>query len=401
MKRLTLAIIFGLFVAGGIAARPVPVSALPAILPDCDQTVYYVGAGCSQSNPVVSPDCRKMTGGQFYDEFQTADARKSVNKVIVTNRQCGFNDFVRLFTNLASYGLAVLGALGVAVIVWGGFDLILAMGNQEKVQEGKKTIWGGLLGTFIVLIAFVMVRFFVDLLTGNTEGKLFAGTSSERFFYGEKCPTYSIECKKTITYNLKSTSEGKLAGRTGCRDNPKSNTHLVADVQQLLAQAGCYNDSIDGCFGPNSRQALEEFQSKNGIWPKAGGSSTGYGVTDDETWTALDKLKAGDTSVVGCEVPLTRTVSITLDAGSRPVLTPQTVAVQPNGSVRFYNDSSITVTFAFDQPLKAGGEPTVISIDTKKDTTLTFTEVGTYTYHDAIVIPGKTPAKGTVNVVYQ
>lgn len=391
MKRLTLVIVFGAFIAGSIAAHPVPASALPAILPDCDKTVYYVGGGCSQSNPVISPTCEQMTANQFYDKFQTSDARKAVNKVIVTNRQCGFNDFVRLFTNLATYGLAVLAALGVAVIVWGGFDLVLAMGNQEKIQEGKKTIWGGLLGTFIVLISFVMVRFFVDLLTGDSGGYLFANvdgsTKYKVFFAGEQCKSYKDNCSKTaITYNATDDKRDNLQPKQGCRDNPKKpEVHLVADLQNKLSRLGCYNDNIDGCFGPNSLDALMGFQSKNSIWPKPdplapGGIRTdGVGIADQETWDALDSAIA-KTQYTGCHADLTVKVEIKLNVIA-PGIYPPVVTVLPKGTTTWKNSMTVPVTIQFDTPLKAGGSITSFTVPPGTEHSETFTEAGKFDYH--------------------
>lgn len=387
MQRAILLAISGLLVAGIFGVRPTPAQALPAILPDCDKTVLYVGAGCVGNPPVASPECVAMDSQTFYERFKTSDERKAAKPAIVTNRQCGFNDFVRLFTNLASYGLAVLGALGVAVIIWGGFDLILAMGNQEKVQEGKKTIWGGILGTFIVLVAFIMVRFFVDMLTGNTKGILFADTEYATYFAGERCTSYKDNCDKfKITYNATDDKMNNLQSHQGCRDNPKKpSIHNVTDLQNKLAALGCYNDDVDGCFGPNSLDAIMGFQSKNSIWPKSdplapGGFRTdGVGIADQETWDALDSAIAG-TKYTGCHANLTAKVEIRLNVIA-PGLYPPVVTVLPKGTVTWKNSITSPVSIQFDTPLKAGGSKPSFTINAGTEHSETFTEGGKYDYH--------------------
>ena len=85
---------------------------------------------------------------------------------------CDLNDFVQLFVNLAYTGLKVLPYLAMLMMIWAGFNLIMAGGNPEKIQAGKKMITSIVLGVIIVVIlAWTWSFFIVVILTGNTTGE--------------------------------------------------------------------------------------------------------------------------------------------------------------------------------------------------------------------------------------
>ncbi|MFH0829468.1 MAG: hypothetical protein V1907_04860 [Candidatus Kerfeldbacteria bacterium] len=409
MKR-TIVIGFALALFLSVAAAK-PAFALPAILPDCDQTEYYLGQNCE---PGTGANCTKLTAEQYFNpngKYGTPELRAANPPVVIkTNKACGFNDFVKLFTNLASYGLGALAVVGLTVIVWGGFGFILAMGNQEKIQESKKTIWGGVLGTFIVLISFIMVNFFVGMLTG-TGSTLFSGTEYERQFYGEKCPNYKKSCSKTgITYNATDDKMFGLSPKIGCSDDPKKKAHPVADLQTKLKQVNCYSDVIDGCFGPNSLDALMGFQSKNDIWPRQNvdGSydTSGYGIADQDTWDKLDQVIATGGSVPaagrGCAAAFTTTVSIGTVTQMGGQLFPSVVALLPGGTVTWHNYSLGQITVQIDTPLKVGGtKEAPHTFNDGEEYSVTFKEAGIYDYHIINPQPGQPSPKGSIGVTLE
>lgn len=328
MNKLLIVSLFAGFLFFGASAKP---AEAVTILPDCERTLYYIQG--PDSNILCSPStgagCEKLNVEDFYKKFTSEEARKNANAAIKTNRQCGFNDFVQLFVNLSKWGLGILAVLGVGIIVWGGFDFILAMGNQEKIREGKQTIWGGVLGTFIVLIAYIFVSFFVRMLnSGSTT--LFPGTDYARVFSGDRCTQYKICGKTSITYD----PEKKATG--GCRDNDDKEkgpiTTDVSKLQQMLADLGCYGDAIDGCFGPNSKNALVDFQKKNALVDPVVDPAD-YGKATDQTWRNLEDAFAGDRGTVGCAGPLlTRTVDVRF-SGPQPELSPPGVSLGKGGTV--------------------------------------------------------------------
>ena len=49
-------------------------------------------------------------------------------------------------------------------------------------------------------------------------------------------------------------------------DNHGNSGFSVRDVQQELKQAGLYNGTIDGVWGPESRNAMQQYQKQHGLY---------------------------------------------------------------------------------------------------------------------------------------
>ncbi len=269
-----------------------PHRAYAEILPDCDQTVYLVdnpGTPSVACDPGDPDTCLSLSAAEYNTAYPTQGEKDAHPPAAVTNnRNCGFSDFIQLFINLASWGLGILAVLGVLVMVWGGFTLLTSMGNQEKVREGKMTIWGSFLGIAIVLTSWVLVGFFVSAITG-TKTVLFAGTPFARQFYGKSpCPKSYHACPNDALQNQ-------------CRDDERTNANGVSKAQQILSALKCYNQVIDGCFGPKSTQGVINFQKANAgctVTDPAGlktmpRAEKANGVIDLTTWAFLDAAAQG------------------------------------------------------------------------------------------------------------
>lgn len=86
---------------------------------------------------------------------------------------CQLNDFLALGTNLAQYGIGILSVITLAFIIYGGFSMLTAMGNREKIESGKRILGGTFRGMAIVLLAWIIVNTIIFFFTGNTSGLLF------------------------------------------------------------------------------------------------------------------------------------------------------------------------------------------------------------------------------------
>jgi len=385
MKRILIIAALALSLLIGGHARP----AHAAILPNCDKTVYYVkdeskNATCSTTSTAGCIDGIGISP-ERYDELANKSSdpqawKKAHAPIISTNTACGFNDFIQLFINLATYGLGLLAVVGVAVTVWGGFGFLLAMGSPEKIKEAKQTIWGAILGTFIVLIAFVMVNWVVGMLTG-TGPVLFAGTEHEEYFYGARCPSFKECGVNNLHYNP----------GDGCKDG-KKNGNAVTKAQTLLAQLGCYTGSIDGCYGPETKQAVIDFQSKNATFYEI--ELTDGGISSVEEWQMLEDAADGAGGLLSCgTLSLTATGNVGFDGDNVTVSRPA-ITVPTNGTVTFKNESAgvssseallTGVTITFDQVFNKTPEygysaETSYFITRGAEKSLTFNILGTFNY---------------------
>lgn len=99
------------------------------------------------------------------------------------NAECDLNSFVQLFVNLAQAALKLLPYLAMIMMIWAGFNLIMAGGNPEKIQQGKKMITSVVVGVIIVIfLAWAYGNFIVFVLTG--EVNIFPGTPFAREWWG-------------------------------------------------------------------------------------------------------------------------------------------------------------------------------------------------------------------------
>ncbi len=64
--------------------------------------------------------------------------------------------------------LSFLGVLAVVGILWGGFQTMIAAGDEEKAAKGKKVIAAGVIGLAIILAAFAIAAFVIGELSSAT-----------------------------------------------------------------------------------------------------------------------------------------------------------------------------------------------------------------------------------------
>lgn len=120
--------------------------------------------------------CEETSGYKQYEEGW------KIMPDCFTCGSCDLYDFVQLFVNLANVGLKVLPYLAMFMMIWAGFNLIMAGGNPQKIQEGKKMITSVILGVIIIVIlAWAWSYFIVYALTCDPahketcQAKLFPG----------------------------------------------------------------------------------------------------------------------------------------------------------------------------------------------------------------------------------
>ncbi len=63
---------------------------------------------------------------------------------------------------IAQYFLGFVVLATIFMIIWAGFNLVTAEGDQEKVIKAKKTILGAVVGLIIALLAQIIVNVALD-----------------------------------------------------------------------------------------------------------------------------------------------------------------------------------------------------------------------------------------------
>ncbi|OGH64173.1 MAG: hypothetical protein A2821_04130 [Candidatus Magasanikbacteria bacterium RIFCSPHIGHO2_01_FULL_41_23] len=96
------------------------------------------------------------------------------------------NDDIRVIA--AKIIVVVLGLLGIIVfglILYAGFLIMTAAGNEEKITQGKKVMTNAVIGFVIIISAFSIVQFVLKSLTdafGDGNGSVEEETNTEPFF---------------------------------------------------------------------------------------------------------------------------------------------------------------------------------------------------------------------------
>lgn len=69
-----------------------------------------------------------------------------------------------VFTKLTSFALAIVGALSVIMLIWGGIRYIISGGDSKKITDAKNTILYAIIGLIIAVLAYAIVRFVLNTI---------------------------------------------------------------------------------------------------------------------------------------------------------------------------------------------------------------------------------------------
>ncbi|MCK5060948.1 hypothetical protein KAR28_00190 [Candidatus Parcubacteria bacterium] len=72
--------------------------------------------------------------------------------------------------DIVKYLMTFLGIIAVGIILYGGFVWMTASGNEDKVASAKKTITAGAIGLVVILAAFAIVTFVIQITTNAING---------------------------------------------------------------------------------------------------------------------------------------------------------------------------------------------------------------------------------------
>ncbi len=81
---------------------------------------------------------------------------------------CSLNTFIALGVSLSNIILGLVGALTLAMFIYGGVTLLISGGSAEKISKGKEIILGSVVGLLIVFGSYTIIKFVVnDVLVAN------------------------------------------------------------------------------------------------------------------------------------------------------------------------------------------------------------------------------------------
>lgn len=79
--------------------------------------------------------------------------------------QTGASDLEGTITDVTNVLLFLIGAVGVIMLVLGGFKYVTSNGNADQIKSAKNTVLYAVIGIVVAILAFAIVRFVVGALT--------------------------------------------------------------------------------------------------------------------------------------------------------------------------------------------------------------------------------------------
>jgi len=86
------------------------------------------------------------------------------------NPGLGSQDIRETVADIIRVALGLLGIVAVVIILIGGFTWMTAGGNDDKVAQAKKWIFSGIIGLAIILSAYALSSWVIDVLVEATKG---------------------------------------------------------------------------------------------------------------------------------------------------------------------------------------------------------------------------------------
>jgi len=77
-------------------------------------------------------------------------------------------DFIETLNNILGYLVGLLYFIAVVFALYGGFQILTAGGDEEKVKKGKTTLIQAVIGLVVIFLASNIIRWVIGLGTGGT-----------------------------------------------------------------------------------------------------------------------------------------------------------------------------------------------------------------------------------------
>lgn len=79
----------------------------------------------------------------------------------------GTTDIQGIMKNILNAIFSIVGIIAVAMIVWGGIQLMISGGEEQKREAAKKTITYAIIGLIVVILSSAILEFIMRALRGR------------------------------------------------------------------------------------------------------------------------------------------------------------------------------------------------------------------------------------------
>lgn len=74
-----------------------------------------------------------------------------------------------VFTQITNTVLYIVGIISVIMLIYGGLRYVISGGDSKKVTDAKNTILYAIIGLIISILAFAIVNFVINAITGESK----------------------------------------------------------------------------------------------------------------------------------------------------------------------------------------------------------------------------------------
>ena len=86
----------------------------------------------------------------------------------IAANQCSIHYLVEVVVNIINYLLAWAWLVALFFVVWAGWEMINAAGNEEAITKAKSALTHAIIGFFLVMASFLLLNFIISVATGQT-----------------------------------------------------------------------------------------------------------------------------------------------------------------------------------------------------------------------------------------
>lgn len=72
-------------------------------------------------------------------------------------------DVQELLNNVIDAILGIVGVVAVAMIVYGGVQIMISGGDSKKLEDAKKTITSAIIGLIIALLSYAIINYVLEI----------------------------------------------------------------------------------------------------------------------------------------------------------------------------------------------------------------------------------------------
>ena len=91
-------------------------------------------------------------------------AQQEGRGLVGCTNDCTIKDFVLLVFRLINFLLSMASMVAMLFIIWGGWGMVTAGGNEEKITAAKSVFSHAVIGFFLIMVAFILLDAIVLIL---------------------------------------------------------------------------------------------------------------------------------------------------------------------------------------------------------------------------------------------